>query len=909
MAAQATFKDPSRRPRRRTEVLMRSGLRLGDRRVVALAGLLAVGLPGRAAAGERTRLAAGWAIQSSAKVSAQGPALSRAGFDSAGWQRISVPNTVVGALVENGIYPDPYFGMNLRSIPGTSYPIGERFTLLPTPDDSPFKPSWWYRTEFEVPTTSAGRTSWLRFDGINYRANIWLNGTRIADDREVAGAFRLYEFEVTRLLRPGEANALAVQVSGPAPQDLAIMWVDWNPTPADKNMGLTGEVWLAQSGPAALRNPHVISQLELPSLETARLTVTAEVWNASDRPLSGTLKGALESLRFSQPVTLAARERKTLRFTPDVFPELIVHNPRVWWPYRMGAQNLYELSLELEVDGAVSDGQQVRFGIQQMSSELTKEGHRLFRVNGKPILIRGGGWASDMLLRPASRERLQAELRYVKEMGLNTVRLEGKLESDLFYELADREGILLMPGWCCCDQWERWDKWDEEDHRVGPASLRDQILRLRNHPSVFVWLNGSDFPPPEKVEKAYMDVLRELEWSKPVLSNATDTPGPLSGPSGVKMRGPYDYVPPSYWLTDKKHGGAFGFATEMGPGAAVPPIESLKRMLPAERLWPINEFWTFHAGGDEFKDLRLFTEALEARYGKAASAEDYARKAQALTYEGQRAMFEAFGRNKYLATGVIQWMLNNAWPSLIWHLYDYYLRPGGGYFGTQRACEPVHVQYSYDDRSVVVVNDLPQARTGLKVNARVYDLGLVEKFSREAQLDVAADGVARAFVIPPLAGLSKTYFVRLLLSDAAGHTVSSNFYWLSTQEDVVDFADESKWWYTPTRTHADLTALAKLPATSLSLRVRSEAAGPEGRALVSVANAGRALAFQVRLKLVDASGREILPVYWQDNYLELFPGETKEVAVSFSVEPGGGPFRVEADAWNAPGVVTPPEND
>jgi exo-1,4-beta-D-glucosaminidase len=341
----------------------------------------------------------------------------------------------------------------------------------------------------------------------------------------------------------------------------------------------------------------------------------------------------------------------------------------------------------------------------------------------------------------------------------------------------------------------------------------------------------------------------------------------------------------------------------MGPGAAVPPIESLKRMMPAQHLWPIDEFWTFHAGGDEFKDLRLFSEALEGRYGKAVSAEDYARKAQALAYEGQRAMFEAFGRNKYTATGVIQWMLNNAWPSMIWHLYDYYLRPAGGYFGTKRACEPLHVQYSYDDRSIVVVNDLPQAQSGLKLDARVYDLTLAQRFAREERVDVAADGVQRVFVIPPPDGLSKTYFLRLRLDDASGRTLSSNFYWLSTEEDVIDFKDESKWWYTPVLRHADLTALADLPATGLQLEARAEASGPEPRARVSVANTGQALAFQVRLKLLDGSGSEILPVYWQDNYFELFPGETRELSVALPAEAGAGSLRVEAEAWNAPVVA------
>ena len=143
------------------------------------------------------------------------PSRARATRPRAG-TTVTVPNTVVGALVENGTYPDPYFGMNLRKIPGTSYPIGERFTLLPMPADSPFKPAWWYRKEFELPAALVGPDAvWLHFDGINYRANIWVNGTRIAGADEVAGAFRRYEFDVTRLARPGEPNVVAVEVFGP----------------------------------------------------------------------------------------------------------------------------------------------------------------------------------------------------------------------------------------------------------------------------------------------------------------------------------------------------------------------------------------------------------------------------------------------------------------------------------------------------------------------------------------------------------------------------------------------------------------------------------------------------------------------------------------------------------------------
>ena len=861
--------------------------------------LAAVLLPAHAVAGARIPLQTGWSLQSSAKVPAKGDVISRPGFATAGWHRITVPNTVVGALVESGVLPDPYFGMNLRKFPGTTYPIGERFQLLPTPEDSPYKPSWWYRVEFEVPKEAGRDRVALHFNGINFRANIWLNGRLVDDAKDVAGAFRRFDFDVTDTIRPGR-NALAVEVFAPEPHDLAFMWVDWNPTPPDKNMGLWGDVFLTRSGPVVLRHPYVQPKLEVPSLQSASLTVIADVANQTDQPVKATVRGMIDSIRFTKDVSLAPKQRATVKFTPSDATELTIGNPRVWWPYRHGAQPLYTLGIDVSVDGAVSDADEVTFGIQQITSEFTNEGHRLFRVNGKPILIRGGGWASDMLFRPANTERIEAEFRYVKEMGLNTIRLEGKPETDEFYDLADKHGILLMPGWCCCDQWEMWDKWDAEDHRVAPASLESQALRLRNHPSVLAWLNGSDYAPPADVERRYLDVLQQCEWPKPVLASAHHVPSQLTGPTGVKMKGPWDYVPPQYWLIDKEKGGAFGFATEIGPGGAVPPIESLKQMLPAEHLWPIDEYWNFHAGGDEFKDLSRFTEILEGRYGKATGVVDYARKAQALTYESERAMFEGYARNKYVSTGVIQWMLNNAWPSMIWHLYDYYLRPAGGYFGTKKANEPVHVQYSFDDRSIAVVNDLYEPFTGLTVTAEVFDLKLERKFSATSVIDLPADGVVRALAIPALKDLTTTYFLRLLLKDSSGREVSRNFYWLSTVEDVLDWKT-TKWFHTPTLKHADLTALAKLPPTTLTVSPRFEADKTEGRARVSVTNTGKALAFQVRLKAIDPSdGKEILPVFWEDNYFELFPGETREIRVSYPRPRGGAAAepRIEVEAWN-----------
>src|SRR5213079_2627998 len=194
-----------------------------------------------------------------------------------------------------------------------------------------------------------------------------------------------------------------------------------------------------------------------------------------------------------------------------------------------------------------------------------------------------------------------------------------------------------------------------------------------------------------------------------------------------------------YRLEDTQAGGDNGYNTETSPGPAIPPRESLEKFIPKDHLWPIDEVWNYHAGGERFTTVNVFTEGLNRRYGQASSLDDYERKAQALTYDGQRAMFEAYARNKYTSTGVIQWMLNNAWPSLIWHLYDYYLVPAGGYFGTKKACEPVHVQYSYDDNSVAVINGTYGTFKGMKASAKIYSINLAERFSRSMNVDLAAD--------------------------------------------------------------------------------------------------------------------------------------------------------------------------
>src|ERR1039458_1100098 len=347
-----------------------------------------------------------WTLQSSAKVTATGEAISSASFKASDWIQADVPTTVVAAQVKSGLLPDPFYAMNLRQYPGVSYPVGFNFSNIPMPPDSPYTVSWWYRKEFTLPAVYAGKTVWLNFRGINYRANIFLNGKQIANSNEVAGAWRTYEFNVTSAVKSG-ANVLAVQVWAPTENSLAITFVDWNPSPPDKNMGLWREVYLAASaGPVALRHPAVLSKVESPGNNTAHLPGTAQVKNAGDHPVKGTLKGRIESIEFAQSVELAAGESKDMVFSPAQYPQLNLSNPRLWWPAQMGTPNLYDLHLSFEISGEVSDASHTQFGIREITSEVAEQApgrlKRLFKVNGKNILIRGGGWTPDMMMRETS---------------------------------------------------------------------------------------------------------------------------------------------------------------------------------------------------------------------------------------------------------------------------------------------------------------------------------------------------------------------------------------------------------------------------------------------------------------------------------------------------------------------------
>jgi exo-1,4-beta-D-glucosaminidase len=875
------------------------------RRRASLCFLLLLAAPIALQAGTVTPLHEGWRLQSACKLQAGGDAIAAAGFAVDDWLKTAVPSTVLAAQAAAGAVPDPYFGSNLRQIPGATYPIGKDFSNLPMPADSPYHCGWWFRTQFTAPAAAADQRFWLHFGGINYRAELWLNGQKIADEKAVAGAYRTYDFDVTESLKPGKENVLAVETFAPTEKDLGINWVDWNPCPPDKDMGLWGAVDLVATGAVTVRSPMAVAHFHDGALDEADLTVYAELHNASGRPVKGVVSGTAAGVRFEQPVELAAQEDRTVAFSPEQFPVLRIHNPKLWWPWQMGEAHLERLTVSFTEQGEQTDEQSLQFGIREITSELTSNGSRLFRVNGKPILIRGAGWSQDMLLR-TDDARLRDQLRLVRDMNLNTIRLEGKLETDEFFHLADEQGILVMLGWCCCDHWEHWREWTPDDLTVATASLRSQMLRLRRHPSLLVWLNGSDNPPPANVESAYLQVEAETHWPNPVLSSASATPTSVTGQSGVKMTGPYDYVAPSYWYVDQHEGGAFGFNTETSPGPAIPSLASRQKFLPDPDAWPPTANWALHNGGGEFVNLNVLNNAMEAVYAKPKSAAEYERIAQTMEYDSERAMFEAYSKNKYTSTGVIQWMLNNAWPSMIWHLYDYYLDADAGYFATKKACEPLHIQYSYDDRSIVVVNSTYEAAEGLHATMSVHDPQWNELYTAQTTVDSGPDSAQRVFTIPDkiYSGAERTFLIDLKLSDAAGRVVSRKFYWVPGTLTTFDWT-KTEYNTTPAERHEDLTAMANLPAAQVAASAEIETA-PRGREIhLHLNNTSAVLAFQVRAAVRTATGGLIAPVFWSDNWIEITPGEATTLTALLPADSPAAPT-IQIDGWNiAPATITP----
>ena len=823
----------------------------------------------------KTYLDKGWQLFSSADTDAGGEIISSPNFDKDLGYPAEVPATVMHGLMQNDLFPD----------------IFEPY-VLENMDKEPFQVPWWYRKEIEISALRDKDYYQLTFEGINYRANIWLNGSLLAHSDSVQGSYGVWNFDITNYLKAG-SNVLAVEIIPPVfGQDVHMGFVDWNPTPADRLMGIWRGVLLSHTGPVSMHHSNVVSKVDKQTLAYAELTLSTELTNHTDKTQEAKLIASFGDVLLKQKVELLPHEKREVFFRPETYNELKMNSPRLWWPNNMGEQYLYDLTLQVEVENLKSDVDSFRFGIREIEDFWNEAAYRGFMVNGKKMVIKSAGWVDDIFLGD-SDEKVEAQLKYAKHMNLNSIRLEGFWgRNRSIMDKADEYGLLLMLGWTAHWEWEEYlgmphDDYvsirGEEAETLHANNYRDQVLWHRHHPSVAIWTYGSDKLPRPSLEIMLNERMARADSTRPILSYCggtmlmgADDPrqSEISGPTGVKMEGPYDWVPPVYWYIDKRYGGAFGFNTEVGPGPQIPPLSSIKKMLPAEHLWPIDSVWLYYSGRSQFENLDRFLGAFNARYGESGDLETFLLKSQMSSYEAIRPMFEAFAVNKFHSTGVVQWMFNSAWPALYWQLFDYYLLPNGAFYGTRKAAAPLVPIYNYGDNSIYVNNDHLNAYQGLELQTRVYDINSNLVFSKMQKVDIPANIAKEVLKLPEIENLSTAYFLDLRLKDSEGRIVENNFYWLSTVADVPDF-ENTTWYWTPNKQNADLRLLNELPKVGVDF---SYAIQNDLQFSVDLYNPSDKIAFFLELTLCNKANKEaITPVFWDDNYISLLPGERRSI--------------------------------
>jgi exo-1,4-beta-D-glucosaminidase len=859
-------------------------------------------------------------MQSSRLTQDEGQVISSVGFQARRWFPTAVPSTVLSALVKNGVYPDPRVGMNSYRIPDSSDEFNRdhdlaKFSHLPD-KRNPWRDPWWFRREFKLPELPVGQRVWLHFNCINYRAEVWLNGTRIADTNTMVGMFQRFDFDITPQAKAG-LNALAVKIlpvdhpgvpesqMEPLGKDrgyqkdimkdvtmVMTIGYDCAPTVPDRNMGIIQDVWVDWSGPVVIRHPFVRTELPLPETNRATLRISTELENASSSPVEGVLRGRISGteVKFELPISLGPKETKPI----TVAPNPILKNPRLWWPRGYGPQELYEVELVFEVAGKPSDAKPVQFGVRQGGCEII--GHngwhgRRVLINGQKIFCRGG-YVQPEVLFDWDAHRIETEMRYLAEANLNLIYFEDiPNPPEALLEACDRLGIMFGQCFYACG-WPRPGTDHPQDLDLLQRCTVDLIKRYRNHPCLVMYMPQNEDDTRREVYEPWRKLVLGLDGTRWMIPSAyfpsdrKDTAPWYAQelPAGMTDKGAsYSWAEPVQYFNWVRESRNWMFMME-GGSPSVPPMSSLSKFLPD--LQPKNGrfepdgVWAHH---DACSYSKSFHEALVRLHGEAQNAADYAWKAHLVAADQHRSIFEAVNHRMWdITSGMTQWKINSCWPSVEWQVFDWYLKPMVSWFYLKKAGEPLHVQLNLPDRMVSVINTRPVPQSNLEVRARVFDLNATLLWEKTAKASVPANTYGETFTVPELPGTTPVYFVKLELKDAQGRLVSDNFYWLRAN-----------------RTE-DLRALQTLPPVKLKSSCRIETRGSEKLAHVKVNNPTSHIAFFVQLALARGrGGAEILPIFWDDNYFSLLPGESRELTARLaSADVMGTEPILEVGGWN-----------
>jgi hypothetical protein len=865
----------------------------------------------------------GWELADGNTVTANEQSIFSANYNSNKWYNAVVPGTVLTTLVQQGVYPDPYIGLNNMAIP-----------------EDLCRKDWWYRISFSSPSEDVNKIAWLQLNGINYKADIWLNGKLIGT---MKGAFVRGNFNVTGIIQKDKKNILAVHIypppnpgipheqsklagMGPNGGQLALDgptfissegW-DWVPGIRDRNIGIWQDVQLHYTKAVTLSNPQVITDLPLPDTSSAEITIKVGVKNNSNLEQSILVKGAIGNINVEKQVKLAAGENQQVIFSPATHPSLRLVQPKLWWPNGYGNPSMYQLALTVtDNSNRISDEQQVRFGIREFSYEMMidapqKQGWRVaysptdikekkpifdnvkrrdfenkifipslrkgvdtsifrtisqsnnpflvIKVNGQSVFCRGGNWGMDDAMKKVSREQLEPSFRLHKEANYNMIRnWTGECTEEVFFELADEYGMLVWN-----DFWISTEGYNLNplDQQLFLKNSLETIRRFRNHPSIAIWCPRNEGYAPVGIEDELYRQLMEEDGTRHYNGNSREI--------NLRQSGDWHYIQdPALYFTKY----AEGFSTEIGT-FSVPVATTLKKFIKPEDQWPINDVWHYHDLHSNNQNLEGYLRAVDSLFGKADGIDAFSRKVQMVNYESHRAMFEAWNSKMWdRASGVLLWMTHPAWPSMIWQTYSWDFETHGSYFGAMKACEPVHVQMNLHDNKVIAVNTTLQNYKSANLIFSTIDINGKILFTTTKKTDLLHNSKTEIFT-PHFSeiNLPEVYLAKIELKTSDGKVLSTNEYWKSNKET------------------GNFQAFNKLPDVSLKI---TKSKSMNGKLFIEVENKSASPIVGIKLNLSDANNNILLPAYFSDGYFTLMPMEKREIEVNYTGSTIGAKIRTE----------------
>ncbi|MCI1779916.1 MAG: glycoside hydrolase family 2 [Bacteroidales bacterium] len=886
----------------------------------------------------------GWKIKNSSEVRVRSTIVSSLSFTPSGWYDANVPATVLATLVRNGVYPDPRTGLNNYKIPDMSYAFNLRnglgkYSYL-CGGRNPWADPYWYRTEIFIPRNYKGKHVWLTFNGINYRAEVWINGRMAAGRDSVAGMFRRFRLDVTGYVTAGQKNCIAVKVYGPdhpgtpSPgtqfnvfgpprgnsadlfKDVTMkMSGGWDCAPVvrDRNTGIWQDVLLSCSGDVIMDRPYVVTLLPCGDTSLASLSVSVRVKNLSDKEINTSvgvkisllndikfpsytrhMEGYMKPVVISKRVHLAPRRSALILFSPRDYPQLLIRHPHLWYPNGYGEQYLHNVDIKAYAGRKLSDEKNFDFGMREVKSGFkNKEGEygRIFYVNGTKIFCKGGWIQPDMLLEDSDK-RIYDQARLIAEANINLVGSEDMpAPPDTWLESFDKYGIMWWHVFYQC--YRMYPGTDTEhnpqDHDLALACARDEMYRYRNHPCVTAWFAANEVLPDSDLYMRTKNMVCSIDSTRPFVPTTSIswdvdklTPYVKNDlPLGTTDDGAPDYgwAPSGYFFDKVEQVHLQMFRNELGM-PSVPVYESLKKFIPSAcdssgaftPYFPLDSTWAEHGAWDvDNYCYRSYDNAVRTLYGDPKSVREYADHAQFVSAEGYRAMFEAANHSMWdITSGIMIWKLNSCWPDVGWQIYDWYLAPCASYFFTKKALEPVHVQLNANDMSVSVINTTGRALKDAEVSVKVIGDSLKTLWSCTRRVSADASSCMKVAEVPDSGKFSYNYFVVLKICDAAGKVVSDNLYWRYSQ-------------------HVAFEMPALMHGTSPESHVEAEKRQGEFILKIRLHNTSAGLSFFNRMALSDpATGEEINPVFWSDNFVTLFPGEEKIITAKVAVSDARG---------------------